>query len=107
MKFKKGPKTVAVGCTQASVSASNIPLPEVTVSVREDAIVGSIIDRDDFAPMVEAMGDVGATKAEAVPIIVAITQQRTTVSRYIFICFGIVVKNSRRNPKVSGSVVFH
>ena len=94
MKFKKGPNTVAVGFTQASVSASNIPLPEVTavtVSVREDAIVGSIIDRDDVdrAPIAEAMGDVGATKADALLIIVAITQHRTKASRYILICWSV------------------
>ena len=94
MKFKKGPNTVAVGFTQASVSAINIPLPEVTavtVSVREDAIVGSIMDREDvdLAPIAEAMGDVGATKADALLIIVAITQQRTKVSRYIFMCWSV------------------
>lgn len=95
IKFKKGPNTVAVGCTQASVSANNNPLPEetaaLTVSVSEEAIVGSIIDRDDdaLAPIVEAMGDVGATNADALLIIVVITQQRTTVIRYILVCFNL------------------
>ncbi len=90
MKFKNGPSTVAVGFTQASVSASKNPLPELTatltVSEREEAIVGSIIDKDDDA-LGRAMGDVGATKADASLINNAITQHKTTVRRYILLAF--------------------
>jgi hypothetical protein len=102
MKFKKGPKNVAVGLTQASVSASNNPLPEVTaaltVSETEEAIVGSIIDKDDdpLASIVEAIGDVGATKADALLIIVATTQQRIAVNRYILICLCFQKFNRKR-----------
>jgi len=90
MKFKNGPNTVAVGFTQASVSASKNPLPELiatlTVSESEEAIVGSIIDKDDDA-LGCAMGDVGATKADASLINNAITQHKITVRRYILLAF--------------------
>ena len=92
MKFKNGPSSAAVGATQASVSASNNPLPEViatlTVSESDEAIVGSIIDKDDdvlAAAKDDATGDVGATKADAVLIIVAIAQHKTAIRRYILI----------------------
>lgn len=98
MKFKNGPNRVAVGFTQASVSESKNPLPELTatltVSESEEAIVGSIMDNDDDALLwiVGAIDDVGATKAEAPLIIVAINQHKTTVTRYILIsvCFKCI-----------------
>lgn len=91
IKFKNGPNTVAVGFTQASVSASKNPLPELTatltVSEREEAIVGSIIDKDDDGALGCAMGEVGATKADASLINNAITQHKATVRRYILLAF--------------------
>jgi hypothetical protein len=87
MKFKNGPSTVATGFTQASVSANTNPLPEViatpTVSESEEAIVGSIIDKDDDVPV--AMRDMGVTKADVPLIIVTITQHKTKVRRYMSI----------------------
>ena len=93
IKFKNGPSTVAVGLTQASVSANNNPLPEIiatpTVSEIEEAIVGSIIDKDDgdCVAIVGIIGDLVATKADAPLIIVAITQHKPTVRRYMLIVF--------------------
>lgn len=92
IKFKNGPSTVAVGFTQASVSANNNPLPDViatpTVSESEEAtIVGSIIDKDVDAlvDVVAKTGDVGATNADAPLTIVAITQHKIAANRYILL----------------------
>lgn len=83
MKFKNGPNTVAVGCTQASVSANKSPLPDViaipTVSESEDAIDGSIIDKADVHGV--AIGDVGVTKAET-PLI-AIARHKIVDARFM------------------------
>ena len=96
MKFKNGPNAVAVGFTQASVSASNNPLPDEiatpTVSVREEAIVGSTIDKvaDDALAVADATGDVGTTKAETPLIVIVaaiIAQHITTENRYILFSF--------------------
>ena len=92
MKFKNGPNTVAVGFTQASVSANNNPLPDViatpTVSEIDEAIVGSIIDNVDDDLAVVVSGDVGTTKAETpLIVIVAITQNKITERRYMLIVF--------------------
>ena len=90
MKFRKGPSSVAVGCTQASVSANNKPLPEVIdtptmVSESEEAIVGSIIDRADDAlfTAVAAIGDAGVTKADTPLIIDIMAKHKNVVRRSI------------------------
>lgn len=90
MKFKNGPNNVAVGFTQASVSANNNPLPDVmatTAFALSESEAGSIIDKaDDVAVLaVVATEDWGTTKADAPLIIVRATQQKTAVSLYIFI----------------------
>ena len=92
IKFKKGPSTVAVGFTQASVSASNNPLPEAIVtpkmeSENEDPIDGSIIDKDNdiLAPEVARVGDVGATKDDTALIIVMIAKHKNEVRKHIFV----------------------
>jgi len=71
IKFRNGPNAAAVGATQASVSASNNPLPEEiatpTVSVTDEAIVGSTIDNvvnDDARAAALRTGDVGTTNPE-------------------------------------------
>ena len=70
----------------------------LTVSETEEAIVGSIIDKDNdpLASIVEAIGDVGTTKADALLIIVATTQQRIAVNRYILICLCFQKFNRKR-----------
>ena len=92
MKFKNGPNNVAVGFTQASVSANNNPLPDViatpTLSESDEAIIGSIIDNSDDVLVVVVTGDVGTTKAETpliviVIVIVVITQNKVTERRHI------------------------
>jgi len=96
MKFKNGPNAVAVGFTQASVSANNNPLPDEiatpTVSVREGAMVGSTIDKvaDEGLTVAAASGDVGTTKAETPLIVIVaaiIAQHMTMVKRYILFYF--------------------
>ena len=94
IKFKNGPSTVETGFTHASVSANTNPLPEViatpTVSESEEAIVGSIIDKEE--DVLVAMGDMGGTKADVPLIIVAIAQHKTATRRYMLIVLYIFSK---------------
>lgn len=59
MKFKKGPKTNAVGWTQASVSATKNPDESIAVATKETALVvsdsdeTSIMARDDDDVLLE------------------------------------------------------
>mmetsp|Transcript_4164 Transcript_4164/g.10814 ORF Transcript_4164/g.10814 Transcript_4164/m.10814 type:complete len:171 (+) Transcript_4164:243-755(+) len=96
MKFRKGPSAVAVGFTQASVSARSNPLPEVidtptTVSEIDEATIGSIIRKADDAVVTAFVGEAGATKADAPLIVDMNTIHKNAIRRYIFVyCIGMV-----------------
>ena len=96
MKFRKGPSAVAVGFTQASVSAKSNPLPEVidtptTVSEIDEATIGSIIRKADDAVVTAFVGEAGATKADAPLIADMNTIHKNAIRRYIFVdCIGMV-----------------